>query len=84
MCQNNQKLTYNSHRGPLFKKLKRLKLNDIIEHEPCEFAFHYRENIIPKPILALFPNNLTDGVMNVNVISDVNMFPKLSNQSHVI
>ena len=46
--------SYNSHMEPLSKNLKMLKLNDIIENELCEIAFHFKENIISKLILASF------------------------------
>ena len=31
---------HNSHTYPPFKKLKLLKLDDVIEHELCKLAFH--------------------------------------------
>ena len=45
---------YSSHIDPLFKKLKLLKWDDIIELDLCEFAFQVKENIITKHILVLF------------------------------
>ena len=56
----------------MFKKLKLLKFDDIIEYKPCKLAFQVKENIVTKPILALSPNNLSNIVMNVNITSDVN------------
>ena len=51
-----------------------LKLDYSIEHELCQFAFHIKENTISKPILALFSNNLSNIVINVNTTLNVNRF----------
>ena len=66
-----------SHADPLFKKLKLLKLVAIIEHELFRFAIQIKENIIPTPILALFLNNWSNIVLNVNMISDVSKSPEV-------
>lgn len=48
---------YNAHTNPIFKKLKILKLEDMIDLELSKVGYKCYYKIVPNPIQALFSNN---------------------------
>ena len=42
------------HTDPVFKKLRIIKIEDLIKFELCKLAYQVKENLLPKPILDLF------------------------------
>ncbi len=49
--------SYNSPTGPLFKKYKILKFEDLIKLEVQKFGYNFVNKNLPKPILQLFNEN---------------------------
>ena len=45
------------HTDPVFKKLRIMKIEDLIKFELCKLAYQVKENLLPKPILDLFNVN---------------------------
>ena len=45
------------HTDPVFKKLRIMKIEDLIKFELCKLAYQIKENLLPKPILDLFNVN---------------------------
>ena len=50
----NGKVKHNAHTDPLLKKLKVLKLRDMIDLELCKLGHQLKNKQLPMPILSLF------------------------------